>query len=73
MNKIIIGAVVTIVVGVVIAATGWNFQATAEMSEKFVHKQDLRIFIERNDKEHQRIIEKLDKIYDHLIEENRHE
>jgi hypothetical protein len=67
MNKIIIGAIVTILVGLVLTATGWNFKATADMPEKYVQKEDLQIFIEHNDKEHDNIQKKLDKIYDLLI------
>ena len=71
--RIIIGAIVTVVVGILLTATGWNFKAVAEMPEKYVLKEDQRIFIENNDKEHQRILDKLDKIIEHLLEEKHHE
>ena len=56
----------------VIAATCWNFTATANMPEKYVGKVDYRLFIERfsenNDADHLRIGNKLDDIYTLLIE-----
>ena len=67
MNKIIIGIVTTVAAGLILVATGWNFSAVAEIPEKYVSKEEQHIFMERNDKEHQRIQETVDKIYDHLI------
>ena len=60
MNKIIIGGIITVVVGIVLAATGWNFKATAEMPEKFVLKIDHNDDMDRIDK-------KLDIIIRHLL------
>jgi len=70
MNKIIIGGIVTLIIACVLAATGWNFKATAEMTEKFLLKSDHEIFVKRNDRSLETINNKLDKIYDHLIEED---
>ena len=75
LKKILIGASVTIGAGLVIAATGWNFLATANMGEKFVLKSDFdrtfTAFAECNEKDHDRIKDKLDKIYDILIDHYR--
>ena len=69
--KIVIGGVVTVVAALIIAATGWNFKATAEMPENYVNKNEQRIFIERNDKEHGKIQETLDNILEHIIDINK--
>ena len=61
------------VAGLLIVATGWNFKATAEMPEKYVNKEEQRIFIDRNDDEHKRISEKLDRIIDHLLQRKTNE
>jgi len=75
IKKILIGAVVTIGTGLIIIATGWNFLATANMSEKFVSKADFNLsfktFSECNEKDHDRIKSKLDKIYDLLMDHYR--
>jgi len=72
LKKILIGAGVTIGAGLIIAATGWNFLATANMSDKFVSKTDFNLtfkgFSECNEKDHDRIKNKLDKIYDLLMQ-----
>ena len=67
-KKILIGAGVTIGASLIIAATGWNFLVTANMSDKFVQKSDFKIFSECNEKDHDRIKDKLDKIYDLLMQ-----
>jgi len=75
VRKILIGAGVTIGAGLIIAATGWNFLATANMSDKFVQKMDFNLvfktFSECNEKDHDRIKSKLDKIYDLLMDHYR--
>ena len=68
LKKILIGAGVTIGAGLIIAATGWNFLATADMPGRFVSKSDFLIFAECNEKDHDRINDKLDKIYDLLMQ-----
>ena len=68
IKKILIGASITIASGLVIAATGWNFLATADMPEKFISKSDFAIFADCNEKDHDRINDKLDKIYGILIQ-----
>ena len=68
IKKILIGAVVTIGTGLIIIATGWNFLATANMSEKFISKSDFVIFADCNEKDHDRINDKLDKIYEILMQ-----
>ena len=68
IKKILIGAVVTIGAGLVIVATGWNFLATANMSEKFISKSDFATFAGCNENDHDRINDKLDKIYDILMQ-----
>ena len=64
VHKIIVGGIVTIIVGVILAATTWNFAAVAEMPEKYVTREE-------NTREHVKIEHKLDKIYDHLIKESK--
>ena len=75
LKKILIGASVTIGTTLIIAATGWNFLAVANMSDKFVQKLDFNLafktFSECNEKDHDRIKSKLDKIYDLLLEHYR--
>ena len=75
LKKILIGAAATIGAALIIAATGWNFLATANMSDKFVAKTDFNLafktFSECNEKDHDRIKVKLDKIYDLLMEHYR--
>ena len=68
LKKILIGASVTIGASLIIAATGWNFLATANMSDKFVQKSDFLMFAECNERDHDRIKTKLDKIYDLLMQ-----
>ena len=68
LKKILIGAGVTIGAGLIIAATEWNFLATANMPEKFVSKSDFLMFTECNERDHDRIKTKLDKIYDLLMQ-----
>ena len=68
LKKILIGGAVTITAGLVIAATGWNFITTADMPGKYVEKSDFLIFRECNERDHNRIKDKLDKIYDLLIQ-----
>lgn len=62
MNKIIIGTLASIIAALTIAATGWNFQKTAEIPEKYVTKKE-------NSEEHKEINRKLDKIYDFLLKQ----
>jgi nucleoside recognition membrane protein YjiH len=64
MNKIIIGGIVTIVVGLTLTATIWNFTAVAEMPEKYVT-------IEDNKEEHKSINDKLDYLIKVLIKGRR--
>ena len=61
MNKILIGGIVTVAVGLLLAATTWNFAAVAEMPEKYMPRHDAY-------EQHQRIDKKLDKIYDLILE-----
>jgi len=68
LKKILIGAIITVGAGLIIAATGWNFLATANMSEKFVQKTDFIAFAECNERNHNRTQDKLDKIYNMLLE-----
>ena len=68
VKKILIGASITIGAGLVIVATGWNFLATADMPKKFISKSDFAIFADCNEKDHDRINDKLDKIYGILIQ-----
>ena len=68
MNKRIVSIIGVLVAGMVLAATGWNFKATAEIPEKYVTKDELKTFDTRNYTEHQRILRKLDEIHVILIE-----
>jgi hypothetical protein len=60
MNKIVLGGIVTVAATMIVAATAWNFSAVAEMPEKYMNKDEAV-------EQHQRIEDKLDKIYDHLL------
>jgi len=60
MNKIIIGAIATVVAGLILLATGWNFSAVADMPDKYVTK-------ENHQKDMNRIDKKLDILIEHLI------
>ena len=72
IKKILIGAGATIGAGLIMTATGWNFLVTANMPDKFVTKQDFNLAIktlsECNERNHDRINDKLDRIYDILVE-----
>ena len=68
IKKILIGASITIGAGLVMAATGWNFLATANMSDKFIQKSDFVSFADCNERNHDRINNKLDKIYEILMQ-----
>ena len=61
MNKIILGAIVTVIAGAILTATVWNFNAVAQMPEKYVTKED-------NSEEHKQINNKLDYLIRVLIE-----
>lgn len=61
MKKIMIVGLVTVVAGLLLAATTWNFSAVASMPEEYMKKDEAV-------EQHQRIEDKLDKIYDHLLE-----
>ena len=75
LKKILIRSASTIGAALIIAATGWNFLATANMPDKFVAKTDFNLafktFSECNEKDHDRIKSKLDKIYDLMMEHYR--
>jgi len=60
MTKVIMGIMISVVAGCILAATAWNFSAVASMSEKYVIKED-------NSREHGQINEKLDNITDILM------
>lgn len=51
MSKILIGGVVTVVVGFILAATSWNFAATQDSVSKKEHTPV-----------HQRLDDKIDKV-----------
>ena len=68
LKKILIGAGITVGAGLIIAATGWNFLATANMSDKFVQKTDFIAFSDCNERNHNSTQDKLDKIYNMLLE-----
>lgn len=60
-KNIIIGAVLTLITALLIAATGWNFKATAEIPEKYVLRSE-------NEADHRAINKKLDRIYELILE-----
>ena len=63
MNRknILIGFGASVLGGLIIMATGWNFSATANMPNKYVSKED-------NSSEHRTITDKLDYIVTLIIE-----
>ena len=60
MNRIILGGIVTVIAGLILAATAWNFSAVASMPEEYVKRAP-------HTEQHQRIENKLDKIYEILM------
>ena len=60
MNRMIVAGIVTMIAGLVLAATAWNFSAVASMPEIYITKQEAT-------QQHQNINKKLDKILDVLI------
>jgi hypothetical protein len=60
MNKIIVGGIVTILVGCILAATAWNFSAVASMPRQYETKEEHQEDVDKIDK-------KLDIIIRHLI------
>jgi uncharacterized membrane protein YgaE (UPF0421/DUF939 family) len=79
MNKIVAGGVVTVMVGLFLAATGWNFAATADIPKTYETKENVqRIANETKDhvkrvadaieKRQERLEDKMDKLIDHLID-----
>ena len=68
IKKILIGAGATIGAGLIMTATGWNFLVTANMPDKFVQKSDFIKFTECNERDHERINDKLDRIYETLMD-----
>lgn len=71
MNKIIVGGIVTLLISVLLAIGGWNLKAVADMPNEYIKKKEVQIFMEKNEKDHCRIEDKLDKIYDHLLEKDK--
>jgi Tfp pilus assembly protein PilO len=78
MNKIVAGGVITVVVGMFLAATGWNFAATADIPKVYETKENVQQIaketkqrIERVadaiEKRQERLEDKVDKLIDHLI------
>jgi hypothetical protein len=63
MSKIIIGGIVTVVVGLILGATAWNFSAVAEMPTQYVTKHD-------HNEDMDRIDEKLNIIIRHLMRDD---
>lgn len=71
MNKTLLYGITTIIAGIVVAATLWNFSAVAEIPSKYHSKEDHQIFINQNEQDHRDIKERLNNIYDILIEHER--
>jgi hypothetical protein len=57
MKKIAIGVTITVVAGMILGFTTWNFAATQNSVDKDTYEKDKS-----------RIEEKLDKIYDKILE-----
>jgi len=57
MKKILIGVTITVVAGLILGFTTWNFAATQDAVKKEDHQ-----------KVHDKIDEKLDKIYDLVLD-----
>jgi ribonuclease HIII len=68
IKKILMGIGITIGAGLITAGISWNFLATANMSNKFVQKSDFIKFTECNERDHERINDKLDRIYETLMD-----
>jgi hypothetical protein len=68
MNKIVAGGVVTVVAGIILAATGWNFAATADIPKTYETKENVQRIADAIEKRQERLEDKVDKLIDHLIE-----
>jgi hypothetical protein len=60
VKKIILVGIVTLAVGLILAATAWNFNAVASLPEEYMRKDEAQ-------EQHKRIETKLDRIIDHLL------
>lgn len=75
MNKLLLSIIITVISGIIIAATSWNFLATANAPEKFVFKKDFQYFLEKNERDHNKMLKliekqniKLDRIVEILLQ-----
>ena len=56
-NKPLLTGIITVIAGLILAITGWNFSATQGAVQKEDHRP-----------EHRRLEEKIDKIYDMVLD-----
>lgn len=75
MNKLLLSIIITVISGIIIAATSWNFLATADVPKKFVSKKDFQYFLEKNERNNNKMLEligkqniKLDRIVEILLQ-----
>jgi hypothetical protein len=67
----IIGAAITVLTSLIIALTGWIYSAVASMPKEYVAKEDYVRGLTSNEKDHERILQKMDKIYELLLRKER--
>lgn len=66
-NKYLLTGIITFVIMIAVAASGWNFSKVAELPEKYATKTELDRAIEKQDKKMDKMDKKLDTIIEHLI------
>lgn len=67
VNPWLLGILTTLVCGLFISATAWNFSATAAMPEKYVTKERVDRITQSLDRRLDKLDAKMDKLIDHLI------
>ena len=62
LKQIIIGIVIILTAGTILAATGWNFTQVVKIPETYMKKSDVQAFMNRNREDHIAIEQKLDRL-----------
>jgi hypothetical protein len=66
-NKTLWGGAITVMIALFLGATGWLFNAVADLPEEYVKKEDHKFYIEQNREDHKRIEQKIDLVLKHLL------
>jgi len=67
LKQIIIGIVIILTAGTILAATGWNFTQVVNIPETYMKKSDVQAFMSRNREDHIAIEQKLDRLLELLM------